>query len=414
MALQLVAAVLLAAWALGSAGQVFAVPALSWIIVTALIGLPLLQLVPLPPAIWQALPGREAESGALNLIGMENAWQPVSLSPARTIASLLAALVPATGLMMVSSLGRSGRTAVIGAIAGCALAGLFVGTAQMAGGEGNAFRFYIPNENYLNGFQANHNSAADVFMIGMVAFAAAVREWSERKQSAASAQLLGFVGIFTALFSVGVVLTASRAGMVLLPIAWLAIAAICWPWLRFTKKTVTLSVVGALLLISVLAAYLLSSGVVWRIIGRFDFDGEFRPELWRDAWYTARQYFPFGAGVGVFVPVFVAAERLEVVDQSMPNRAHNELLETMIETGAVGVVVWTLIGILVLRRAAKLLRAPGGLGRAQIYFAVAAIAVIALHSQVDYPLRSMSLATVAAVAVGMLMPLSRRISGPRR
>ena len=414
MALEIVAAILFAVWAACSPAPMPAVPALGWIILAALLGLPLLQLIPLPPMLWQALPGRDVELSALSLIGEQDSWRPISLAPARTVASFLAATVPAIVLLMVSQLGRSGRAAVIGAVAGVSLLGLLVGAAQMAGGEANFLRFYVPNATYLNGFQANHNSTADVLMIGMVAFAASVSEWAGGRRSARPAALLGMVSAGTALFSIGVVLTASRAGLVLLPASWIAVAVICRPWLKFSRRAAWLASITALGVLVLVFTYLLSSGVVWRVIGRFNFDNEFRPELWRDAWFAAQQFFPFGAGIGAFLPVFIAAERLEVVDATAPNRAHNELLELMVETGAIGVIVWSLIGVLIVRRAVKLLRTPGDSGAAQIYFAVAAIALIALHSQVDYPLRSMSLASVVAAAAGLLLPLPHRAAEQRR
>ncbi|MEP6868021.1 MAG: O-antigen ligase family protein, partial [Novosphingobium sp.] len=124
-----------------------------------------------------------------------------------------------------------------------------------------------------------------------------------------------------------------------------------------------------------------------------------------------RQYFPFGSGMGTFQPVFEAAERLEVVTYSKTGRAHNDLLELAIEGGAFGLALLTMISAILANAARQAWasrhseRSSGG--RAQVLFAIAALAVIALHSQVDYPLRSMSLAFVAATCAGLLMPLPR-------
>ena len=65
--------------------------------------LPLLQLVPLPPILWQALPGREAERAALALIDEDGAWQSWAITPARTLAALLAAMPPVAILLMTAS-----------------------------------------------------------------------------------------------------------------------------------------------------------------------------------------------------------------------------------------------------------------------------------------------------------------------
>lgn len=409
MLLQVICAMLIAALLVAAPVPAARVPRPAWIIAGLLIVLPALQLVPLPPAIWHALPAREGERAALALVGAQDSWRPWSVSPARTLASLLALGPPVASLLLTASLARAGRNMVMGVIAGCGLLALLIGTLQISGGEANPARFYVPDAPYLNGFQANHNSAADVLLIAMVAFAGALREWSERRPGRLSAGVtLGVLGGGAILFSLGVFLTASRAGTALLPVAWLAVVAIAWPWLRFSRKT--LIAIGVCVVAAALGLLMLfeMNGVIARVLSRYNFEGEFRPQLWRDALYAAQQYLPFGAGVGTFVPVFIAAERLEVVDPSLPNRAHNELLEVAMETGVVGLIAVS-IGLFLLSRLLMAgLRRPPAESRAQVYFAAATFSIVALHSQVDYPLRSMSLACIAAAAAGLLMPAARQ------
>ncbi len=406
LALQLISAILLAAWAMISPHPVPRAVPTAWLLAALLVALPVIHLIPLPPALWHALPGRSLERAALALVGAEDTWRPWSLAPARTLASLIALVTPAIVLVMTASLSRSGRSMVMGMIAGAALLALLVGTAQMAGGEANAVRFYVPDVGYLNGFQANHNSAADVLLIGMIAFAAVVRDWSERRRPTdRPGYRLGLVAGATLLFSLGVVLTASRAGTALLPIAIAGVLAIVWPWLHFSRKA--LMGIGVLCLVAVGGALYLSqhNGVIAQVLGRYNFEGEFRPQLWTDAVYAAQQYFPFGAGVGTFIPVFIAVERLEVVDTTLPNRAHNDGLEFLIEGGVFSIVILSVIAAILVRKLLQGLKNPPCDSRGQVYFAVAAFCIIALHSQVDYPLRSMSLACIAASAAGLLMPL---------
>src|SRR3546814_12363842 len=44
-------------------------------------GLVLLHLMPLPPAIWSAFPGREIVSGVFDASGLDKSWQPLSIDP---------------------------------------------------------------------------------------------------------------------------------------------------------------------------------------------------------------------------------------------------------------------------------------------------------------------------------------------
>jgi len=406
MALQVLSLLLLAVWALLSPRPLPQVAPLIWWLVALLLVLPVVQLVPLPPAAWQALPGREAERAALALVGAENSWRPWTLSPPRTLASLLALVTPAIVLVMTASLNRAGRSMVLGMIAGAALLALLVGAAQMAGGQADALRFYDRDVGYLNGFQANHNSAADVLLIGMVAFAAAARDWGKRRRAASAAGYrLAAVAAATLVFSLGVVLTASRAGTALLPVALAGVLVIVWAWLQPTRAVRRGAAVAGVLGIAAVFYLVQHNAVIGNVIGRYDFANEFRPQLWTDALYAARQYLPFGAGVGVFVPAFLAAERLEVVDVTRPNRAHSDGLELLVEGGLFGIAVFAVfVGILIRKFMQGLNNPPAG-SRAQVWFSGAALSVILLHSQVDYPLRSMSLACIAAAAAGMLMPL---------
>jgi O-antigen ligase len=408
--LQLVAFAMLVMWAATAKGPVFRADRSAWIIAGLLLALPLIQLVPLPPGAWHALPGRQVERAALALIGQEDSWRAWSVAPQRTLAALLALAVPVIVLLMVASLDRKGRAMAVAMIAGVAFLALLVGVAQMAGGEANTLRFYVPDQPYLNGFQANHNSAADVLLIGIVAFAAALREGvAIRRARLRPGVCIALVGGMTALLSLGVFLTASRAGALLLPVAWLGVGIIAYPWIRLPRKLVwRVAAVGAILI--GIALFLLSTNdVVVRVLGRYQFAGEFRPKLWRDAQYAINQFLPFGSGLGTFVPVFIAAERLEAVDATMPNRAHNDYLELLIEGGVFGALALSVISAILTRQLWRRLRDGAGEDRAVAVFAGATLAVVALHSLVDYPLRSMSLACIAAVAAGLLMPLASRL-----
>jgi hypothetical protein len=53
-----------------------------------------IQLIPLPPGLWSSMPGRGPFVEGFELIGLEPVWRPISLTPDRTLNSLLA-LLPA-------------------------------------------------------------------------------------------------------------------------------------------------------------------------------------------------------------------------------------------------------------------------------------------------------------------------------
>ena len=60
----------------------------------AIVVLPLLQLLPLPPWLWTALPNRQASTVAFEVTGHPFPWMPISVSPEATWLSLLSLVPP--------------------------------------------------------------------------------------------------------------------------------------------------------------------------------------------------------------------------------------------------------------------------------------------------------------------------------
>ena len=366
--------------------------------------LPALQLIPLPPALWQALPGREAERAALELVGAAQGWQPLSLTPSRTWAALLSFGPPLLLMLMVGASPLSSRRVIVAASAAMAVARAILGAMQLAAG-GEALRLYPQTHpGWITGFQANRNAQADVLLIGMIALAAILRGsspdpaplWRRRER------LLLFL-VANALLLFAVIMTGSRMGIALVPVALLAQLAILHPCLPRFRRSGSLAFAATAGVASLVGLILLLRGnaALRSVSARFSLQGEFRPELWADTHFAIAQYWPAGSGMGTFVPAILAAERLEVVDPTMPNRAHNDYLELLLETGLPGIILLLAIAGLLAAMAIGAWRAGGGV-RSQLVFSLACLLILALHSIVDYPLRCMSLASLAGVAAGLL------------
>jgi exopolysaccharide production protein ExoQ len=170
--LQGLAALAAAIW-IGSNPAPFAqVPAAAWRIAALVAIIPVLHLIPLPTSWWQTLPGRSDQIAALELVGAADSWRPLSLSPPRTLASLLVALAALLSLVLVASLDQRARWRVIGVVAAGGVVTLLLGAAQLSGGPTSPLRFFDPEQIFLTGFQANHNSTADLLLVAMLAMAA--------------------------------------------------------------------------------------------------------------------------------------------------------------------------------------------------------------------------------------------------
>lgn len=368
------------------------------------VAVPLLQLIPLPPTLWHALPGRELQREALALVDLDQTWRPISLAPQRTLAALLALLPPLTMLALTATLDPRGRLRLVWTVLAVGLASLLIGTLQLTGGEASGLQLYEETRPVLIGFQANRNSTADLLLITMIVPALLLRHLAGQRRIPDSRTLiLGLGGGGMALFALGVALTGSRTGVALLPIPVIASLWLLRAWLPLERKQVLAGL--AVILVLAFGAVLIarSNPVLMALVERFDFSRELRPQLWRDALFVAREHFPFGVGMGDFVPALLAQERLEVVRPFLPNRAHNDYLELVVEAGVAGIAALAAAGWLILREGWRASRDPQRSHAGLTLFASSGLLVFALHSVVDYPFRSMSLACLGAVCAGLLM-----------
>ncbi|MGH9549530.1 MAG: hypothetical protein ACRD3W_09145, partial [Terriglobales bacterium] len=133
----------------------------------ALVALPLLQLVPLPPSLWTALPHRELSAESFALIGKEPPWMPLSVSPQATWLSVLSLLPPLSIFIGVLLLGYRDRRWLSLVVLAVGVVSAFLGLMQVAQGPTSALRFYQftnPTTEAV-GFFANRNHFAALLYV---------------------------------------------------------------------------------------------------------------------------------------------------------------------------------------------------------------------------------------------------------
>jgi O-antigen ligase len=380
-----------------------------WLIAALVLALPLVQLVPLPPGMWTRFDGQGDRAAALALVGQAEAWQPLSRSPARTLAALLAIVPALFAFFTAAALDARGRRWLAGTIAAMTLAAALLGVAQVSLGFASAPYLYAQNSPTLTGFQANRNSTADVLLIGIPASAAFLmpalvgRErgsaWLADRRAAAML-LAGAVAVL----SFATLLTASRVGIALLPVALLGVWAILLPALSGLGRWRLVPAFAAVAAVPTIAliAWRTGNTALRTVAERFVFAGDPRLELWRDAWFAARQAWPVGVGIGGAQPALVAAERLEVLDPLVPNRVHNDYLELVLEAGLPAIAVAIAIAVLLAVAAWRSWRSRPQ-DRHLTLLGIVILTVAAAHSFVDYPIRSMALACLIGTGAGLLM-----------
>src|SRR5262249_43683061 len=152
---------------------------------------------------------------------------------------------------------------------------------------------------------------------------------------------------------------------------------------------------GSAALVAVAVFVLPYNAALQKVTDRFGFTDQVRAELWTDTLYAIRQFWPLRSGMGSFVPTFLSLEPLEAVAASSPDRAHNDYLEFALEAGVIGMAVLAaLVALLIWMAIGEWRKRPAD--RHQIALAFITLLIVAAHSLVDYPLRSMALACLCA------------------
>jgi len=358
------------------------------------IAIPLVQLIPLPPAVWTRLPDGGARAQALALAGLSLDWRPISIAPGETLNGLLAMIPPAAGFAAAARLDRPAREIAVMIWIGCAASGLILGAAQLASpGGGWAYPYATTNLGSLVGWFANRNHEAGALLTALPCAAALIR--SERRGTRPwRAWAMGLFGL-VAVAALGVI--HSRAGIILAaPVLAFSLFLIWRAEGRVDARRMALAAGALALAVGAVALASLSP-----ILDRFTGGAgpEFRLEAWPIVIKAAWDHLPLGAGIGSFDRVFRAVEPLRLVAAHFFNHAHNDYLEIWLEAGWPGVaalagfIAWfAVVGWRAWRGGDVLARAAG----------VAGLALLA-QSLVDYPLRTESLAVWFAFCCGLLV-----------
>ncbi|MFW5330333.1 O-antigen ligase family protein [Hydrogenophaga sp. ZJX-1] len=162
------------------------------------------------------------------------------------------------------------------------------------------------------------------------------------------------------------------------------------------------------LALGLLAVALFMGGLDW--VERFDAerlaaDDALRALTREATWQGALAYWPLGSGLGSYAWVFPRFQAPEV-GRYWLDLAHNDYLQILMETGALGLVAMALALALMGRRALQLFTAGRGTWSSADRLAVACglgLLATLLHAWVDYPFRIPANAMLAAFLLGVFL-----------
>ena len=366
------------------------------------------QLLPLPASLWVMLPGRELYVRIAGDAGLPLSSRPLTLSPSRTINTLFSLSVPlATVLITTVQNERFRSRALTVLLVACGVSAL-VAIAQMASsGNGALYLYRITNTGFPVGLLANRNHQALLMVILLVLIAhqyGVIRRLRAMRPLLSSGMLVS-AGVVLVL----VLVAGSRAGLVLAlvagpMIAWMMTRKSAAPAGDRESRAKRLWIAGsAVLAIASIAAVLgfsraTSLNRLWSDDALADNRVERLPlviDMLRDHWL-------FGLGFGSFEGAFKRYEAIDMLTPTVFNQAHNDWIQFPLEGGILAVALL----LFVLARIA--LPAVGVLARArrgavdERLVALMILALIALASLVDYPLRTPVFMLIAGVSFMLL------------
>ncbi|KTE17789.1 O-antigen ligase family protein [Sphingopyxis sp. H115] len=387
------------------------------LLLVALLAWMVVQLVPLPPDMWQALPGRETIAAIDKTLGQADIWRPLSLTPSQTLNSVLAMTVPFAALFLFAQADADEQRRLLFAVVGIGCASALLGVIQLlSGASSGAYLYRITNSDAMVGLFANRNHHSIFLACILVVVAMLLRDelMRKRKRTTVRAGLVAAGVLLTAMTALigsraglftGVV--AFAAGYLSVVAAWRSRpaesrrAAVPAPgWTRalvYAPPLIVAGVVGAALWLSDR-----TTGLT-RLIEN-DAVADMRVQAWPVVQSMVERFWLWGSGFGSFPDTYKIYETDALLQPAYYNHAHNDWAEIVI-TGGLPFVLILLAAILWVARsfAARGTRnlIKGYRGDVRLS-ALLIILLLAAASVVDYPLRVPSIQAFAILILILL------------
>lgn len=374
-------------------------PAVVELLVALALLIILLHLIPLPPDLWQKLPGREGIAAGFSALGYPTPSLPISQVPYRSIEVLFYGIPAIAALVATDRLRASPRAIAAAVIVGMVLA-IIVGVIQVGGGRQSWAYFYRISNPGAVGFFANRNHMATLLLVGIPMVAALYASGNSGQGSASGKKAVA--AALLAVIALGIILNGSLAAYgLVIPVALASVSLVPagMDWRRLAIPIASIALIGgvALLVTRPIVGVEAESNPQSSISSRAD--------IWATTVNAIKQSFPFGTGLGSFEQVYHQYENPNNVSRFYVNHAHNDYLEVVLELGLAGAALialflgwWAVTSVRIWK---SLLSTP--FSRA----ATIAVAAILAHSVVDFPLRTAAISAIFAACIGLMMQHSR-------
>ncbi len=398
-------------------------PKALWFVMLSPLLFALIQLAPIPAALWAGMPGHAIYADTLKAVGVSpDSWRALSVSPDATRASLLAT-IPLAALFLSGFLGTIQQLRVlVRVVAATAFAQIALGLLQISGGEHSPFFFGITTSYGAPiGTMGNRNLYANFLAMALAAYLwlayDAVR-YTMRLQPGAPMRSGTFdnrhaIGAWIGgglVLVLGILMSRSRGATLFgLSAAFLGLSMAglrVFGWARGWRFALPVA-----LLLVVTSGWLVGfDNVASRVTAeQLSSSAGFRAELARTSLEGAWAFFPWGSGWGTYAMAYPRFQPDRIAGYA--NHAHMDYIEMLFEGGLPFLVVGGCVAWLFVRRAVLLLLSAWNkrtLSREAMTAALCGMGLLGfmLHALVDFNMRIFPNALVACLLAGAyLRPL---------
>lgn len=383
-----------------------------WLLASSPLWVGALQLLPLPLAVWQALPGRADYAQALQAMGLAlpTHW-PASLTPDATLVSVLAALPLLACLGLALAAPAAAWRALLRVWVAVALAQAVLGLAQL--GPYEQLQFGAEFQGVIGTF-ANRNHLGNFLVMTLpLVWVELQSAWWRAQRGQTMATVWAWALVLVVLLST--VLAGGSRGAIGTAVLALGAAVLLIPGPAgvLARGRERLAAFAALLLLSAAAA---GTGWMAGFAGeRLLLDAGVRASIRQATWEAAQVFWPLGSGLGSYATVFPRFQPPAVV--GWVEHAHSDYVQLLMEGGAPGLLAMAAALALAGGRGLRLARqAQQGLGSAERMALACGLGLLALllHAWVEFNWHIPANAMLGAFLFGSWLRQAPAVKSARR
>lgn len=378
------------------------------------VSLVVIQLLPLPPVLWQELPSRGDIYRLDAALGLDGVWRPHTMTPTRTWNALGSLVVPGAGMLLAVACNASALT-LLRLIAGLGVLSAILGLFQVMSGNSSPLYLYeLTNKGSPVGIFANENHAAffaACSMLVVVSLGTRLREGSRHAWERLVYPAAFFLILIASLTGGSRAGFAASLGAVVISVLILAstqrarhgraAARAKSRWLN-KRPSVALALSVVLVVVVAGAFIVLDRTPAFRDILATDSFADLRWSIWPVIAEMLGSHWALGTGFGSFEQVYQIYEPASLLMPQYVNQAHNDWAQFVIEGGVFAAII--LMAVLVWVARAVIALASRRTTRGQAIFWISIFAILGLSSIIDYPLRT---PLFQLIGIWLLLALSR-------